>query len=76
MLSITEGVNAARLLIIALVFALAAPAAHAADYSYSKLQEAIRAESVKSATLHPEDGTADVVLRDGRKVSVEYPPSD
>jgi cell division protease FtsH len=73
-------------LVLALIaFAIAAPAAQAAEtavptkadeYSYSALQEAIRDRDVKRATLHPADGKADIWLADGREVSVEYPPTD
>jgi cell division protease FtsH len=46
------------------------------DYSYSALREAIRTRSVRSATLRPTKGKAEITLRDGRRVDVEYPPTD
>jgi cell division protease FtsH len=51
-------------------------AAEQGEYSYSKLREAIASRSVRSATLRPADGVADVSLRDGRRVEVQYPPTD
>ena len=73
-----------------LATALIAPSAHADvatgivgesgakkdEYSYSALRTAIRERDIKSAELHPATGEAEVVLRDGKKVVVEYPPTD
>ena len=36
----------------------------------------MRTRDVRSATLHPAKGKAEVTLRDGRQVDVEYPPTD
>ena len=46
------------------------------EYSYSALRAAIRTRDVSSATLHPGKSEAEVTLRDGQKVTVEYPPTD
>ena len=45
-------------------------------YSYSALRAAMRTRDVRSATLHPAKGEVEVALRDGREVTVEYPPTD
>ena len=81
-----------RRLLIAFLTAAAllalVPVAHAADTqvaggvtkedeaSYSALQQAIELGTVKSATLRPLRGLAEVELRDGSKLEVEYPPTD
>jgi cell division protease FtsH len=46
------------------------------EYSYSALRAAIREREIKTAELHPATGEAEVTLRDGKKVVVEYPPTD
>jgi cell division protease FtsH len=86
--SITQGVIRRLLIAPFLAAALlgAAPAAQAADTkapeaktvdsSYSTLQQAIEDRTVKIATLHPREGVAEVELRDGSAVKVEYPPTD
>jgi cell division protease FtsH len=53
-----------------------APAKKTAESSYSTLQQAIEDRTVKTATLHPSEGVAEIELSDGRKVEVEYPPTD
>ena len=45
-------------------------------FSYSDLRAAIRDRSVKSATLRPADFEVQVVLKDGSKHKVGYPPTD
>src|SRR5262245_15439169 len=54
----------------------ASPAAAEDDYGYSELREAIQDRHVQSATLQPAKGEAEIVLRGGRRVTVEYPPTD
>ncbi|HEX5620067.1 MAG TPA: ATP-dependent metallopeptidase FtsH/Yme1/Tma family protein [Solirubrobacteraceae bacterium] len=72
-------------LVTAALLALAT-SAHAADTqvpegktvesSYSTLQQAIEAHTIQTAKLHPREGVAEVELTDGRKLKVEYPPTD
>jgi cell division protease FtsH len=71
-------VTVRRLLVAFLAAAaLLAPAAQAADeFTFSQLREAIRGHKVEKATLQPAKGVAEVTLEDGKKVSVEYPPTD
>jgi len=45
-------------------------------FTYSDLRATIRDRSVKSATLRPADFEAQVVLEDGSKHKVGYPPTD
>jgi cell division protease FtsH len=46
------------------------------EFSYSDLRAAIAGREVKSATLRPADFEVEVVLEDGSKRKVGYPPTD
>ena len=46
------------------------------ELSYSALRDAMHKRTVKTATLHPAQFTADVVMKDGTKHTVGYPPTD
>ncbi|WP_270043330.1 ATP-dependent metallopeptidase FtsH/Yme1/Tma family protein [Solirubrobacter ginsenosidimutans] len=46
------------------------------EFSYSDLRAAIADKAVKSATLSPASFEAEVVLKDGSKRKVGYPPTD
>ena len=51
-------------------------AAGADEFSYSDLRAAIADRKVKAATLWPAKFEAEIVLKDGAKRKVGYPPTD